>query len=48
LQHVSKIEASFWEAADQLRANSKLASSDYCLPVLDVNDVRPDRLSLGI
>jgi len=40
LQYISKTEARLWEAADQLRANSKLASSDYCLPVLDVNDVR--------
>lgn len=34
--HLNKIEASLWEAADQLRANSKLTSSEYCMPVLGV------------
>jgi type I restriction enzyme M protein len=33
---ISKIEDSLWEAADQLRANSKLTSSEYCMPVLGV------------
>lgn len=33
---ITKIEASLWEAADQLRANSKLTSSEYCMPVLGV------------
>lgn len=36
LQDVAKIEGSLWEAADQLRANSKLTSSEYCMPVLGV------------
>ena len=36
LSELSKIEASLWEAADQLRANSKLTSSEYCMPVLGV------------
>ncbi len=36
LQNISKIEDSLWEAADQLRANSKLSSSEYCMPVLGV------------
>ena len=35
-QNISEIEASLWEAADQLRANSKLTSSEYCMPVLGV------------
>jgi type I restriction enzyme M protein len=30
------IESQLWEAADQLRANSKLTSSEYCMPVLGV------------
>lgn len=34
--NISKIEDSLWEAADQLRANSKLTSSEYCMPVLGV------------
>ena len=33
---IAKIESSLWEAADQLRANSKLTSSEYCMPVLGV------------
>ena len=36
LQNIAKIEDSLWEAADQLRANSKLTSSEYCMPVLGV------------
>ena len=36
LTELNKIEASLWEAADQLRANSKLTSSEYCMPVLGV------------
>ena len=35
-QNIALIEASLWEAADQLRANSNLNSSEYCLPVLGV------------
>lgn len=34
--NIAKIEDSLWEAADQLRANSKLTSSEYCMPVLGV------------
>ncbi len=33
---IEKLEASLWEAADNLRANSKLTSSDYFMPVLGV------------
>src|SRR5438876_2551708 len=33
---IEKLEADLWEAADNLRANSKLTSSDYVLPVLGV------------
>ena len=36
LQNIAKIEDSLWEAADQMRANSKLSSSEYCMPVLGV------------
>ena len=36
LHELDKIESSLWEAADQLRANSKLTSSEYCMPVLGV------------
>lgn len=34
LQNIEQLESSLWEAADQLRANSKLTSSEYCMPVL--------------
>ena len=33
---IEKLEADLWEAADQLRANSKLTSSDYVMPVLGI------------
>jgi type I restriction enzyme M protein len=33
---IEKLETDLWEAADQLRANSKLTSSDYFMPVLGV------------
>jgi type I restriction enzyme M protein len=36
LQDIRKIESSLWEAADQLRANSKLTSSEYCMPILGI------------
>lgn len=31
---IKKIEKDLWEAADQLRANSKLTASEYSMPVL--------------
>lgn len=31
---LKKLEADLWESADQLRANSKLTSNEYCMPVL--------------
>src|ERR1700730_1924389 len=34
--HLTELESDLWEAADQLRANSKLTSSEYCMPVLGV------------
>lgn len=33
---IDQIESQLWEAADQLRANSKLTSSEYCMPVLGI------------
>ena len=36
MHNITKIEGSLWEAADQLRANSNLTSSEYCMPVLGV------------
>ena len=36
LQNISQLEDSLWAAADNLRANSKLTSSEYCMPVLGV------------
>ncbi len=32
--NIRKLEAELWDAADQLRANSKLTSNQYCMPVL--------------
>jgi type I restriction enzyme M protein len=36
LQDIEQLEDSLWAAADNLRANSKLTSSEYCMPVLGV------------
>src|ERR1035438_1735939 len=36
MQDLAQFEADLWEAADNLRANSKLTSSDYFMPVLGV------------
>ncbi|MEP6964339.1 MAG: type I restriction-modification system subunit M N-terminal domain-containing protein, partial [Polaromonas sp.] len=33
-RQLKKIEDELWEAADQLRANSKLTASEYAMPVL--------------
>lgn len=33
---LAKFESDLWEAADNLRANSKLTSSDYFMPVLGI------------
>ena len=33
-QNGTNIEARLWDAADELRANSKLKSSEYSVPVL--------------
>lgn len=33
---LKQLESDLWEAADNLRANSKLTSSDYFMPVLGV------------
>src|SRR6185369_76768 len=33
---IEQLESRLWESADQLRANSKLTSSEYCMPVLGV------------
>jgi type I restriction enzyme M protein len=33
---IEKLDSDLWEAADNLRANSKLTSSDYFMPVLGV------------
>ena len=31
---IKKLEKELWESADNLRANSKLTSQQYCMPVL--------------
>ena len=33
---IEKLEATLWDAADNLRANSKLTANEYCMPVLGV------------
>src|ERR1700688_2821969 len=36
LQNIEQLECALWAAADQLRANSKMTSSEYCMPVLGI------------
>jgi type I restriction enzyme M protein len=36
LTNIEHLEASLWDAADNLRANSKLTANEYCMPVLGV------------
>jgi type I restriction enzyme M protein len=36
LGEIEQLETDLWAAADNLRANSKLTSSEYCMPVLGV------------
>ncbi len=36
MDNLAQFEADLWEAADNLRANSKLTSSDYFMPVLGI------------
>lgn len=31
---LKQLEADLWEAADQLRANSKLTATEYTMPIL--------------
>ena len=34
MNNIEQLETQLWAAADNLRANSKLTSSEYCMPVL--------------
>jgi type I restriction enzyme M protein len=34
MENIIQLENRLWEAADQLRTNSKLTSTEYCMPVL--------------
>jgi type I restriction enzyme M protein len=36
LDSLAQLETDLWQAADNLRANSGIASSEYCMPVLGV------------
>jgi type I restriction enzyme M protein len=36
LQNIDQIEAQLWDAADNLRANSRLTAGEYCMPVLGI------------
>ena len=36
LQDIEQLERDLWDAADNLRANSKLTAGEYCMPVLGV------------
>ena len=34
IQSLKQLETTLWDTADNLRANSKLTSQQYCMPVL--------------
>lgn len=36
MDNIEKIESDLWETVDQLRANSKLTSTGYCIPLLGI------------
>lgn len=36
LANIEQLESNLWDAADNLRANSKLTAGEYCMPVLGV------------
>jgi len=36
MENIENIESDLWEAVDQLRANSKLTSTRYCIPLLGI------------
>src|SRR5437016_397279 len=36
LENIEQLQAHLWDAADNLRANSKLTANEYCMPVLGV------------
>ena len=44
LKNIEQIESSLWEAADQLRANSKLTSSEYCTSLCEEVATIPSEL----
>ncbi len=43
--NTTEIEKRLWEAADDLRANSKLKSSEYSMPVLGTPIISSSRQS---
>src|SRR5438876_985721 len=36
LANIEALQAHLWDAADNLRANSKLTANEYCMPVLGI------------
>lgn len=36
LANIKRLESDLWDTADNLRANSKLTSTEYCMPVLGI------------
>ena len=43
LANINKIEKDLGEAADNLRANSKPTSTEYCMPVLGSSKNQPQK-----
>src|SRR5437016_8877584 len=36
MENLAQFETHLWDAADNLRANSKLTANEYCMPVLGI------------
>ena len=47
LANIEHLETDLWDAADNLRANSKLTAGEYCMPVLGVTFAKTTAGKLG-
>ncbi|XIA62103.1 type I restriction-modification system subunit M N-terminal domain-containing protein [Bradyrhizobium sp. TZ2] len=46
MQGLEKFESGLWKIADNLRANSNLASNEYFMPIMGLIFLRPTRFQL--
>jgi hypothetical protein len=43
LENIERLQHQLWDAADELRANSKLTANEYCMPCFDLRRARSGR-----